>query len=49
VAGHERQLGPLELAVDDMEVGAADAAGGHLEQHLAGPRTGRLDLGRPKR
>ena len=38
MAGHERQLRLRELAVDDVEVGAADAAGGDLEEHLAGLR-----------
>ena len=37
VAEHQRQLGSVELAVDDVQVGAAHAAGGHLEQHLPGP------------
>ena len=35
VAGHERQLRVGQLAVDDVQVGAADAAGAHLEEHLA--------------
>ncbi len=32
---HERELRPGELAVDDVEVGAAHTARAHLEQHLA--------------
>ena len=38
MAGHERQPGLRELPVDDVEIGAADAAGGDLEEHLAGLR-----------
>jgi len=35
VAGHDRQSRVLELAVHNMEVGAAHAACGDLDQHLA--------------
>ena len=38
VAENERQLRVGELAVDDVQVGAADAAGAHAEQHLARAR-----------
>ena len=38
VAGHDRQRA-LKVAVDDMEIGPADAAGGDLDQQLA--RAGR--------
>ena len=45
VAGDERQLRLGELAVDDVEVGATDAAGEHLDLHLAarGLGLGRLE------
>jgi hypothetical protein len=33
-----------QLAVDDVEVGAADAAGGDAQEHLAGLRLGRRDV-----
>ena len=38
VAGDERQRGAVELAVDDVQVGAADAAGVHVEEHVAAGR-----------
>jgi hypothetical protein len=34
VAGHERELRLRQLAVDDVEVGAADAARRHAQQDL---------------
>ncbi|HEY3549892.1 MAG TPA: hypothetical protein VGK69_02410 [Gaiellaceae bacterium] len=34
MTGDERELRPRQLAVDDVEIGAADAAGGYLQQHL---------------
>ena len=37
VAQHQRQLRLGQLAVDDVQVGAADAAGAHLERDLPGP------------
>jgi len=42
MAEHERQLGVLQLPVDDVQVRAADATGVHAEQDLprAGPRNG---------
>ena len=46
VARHERQLRPVELAVDHVQVGAADAARVHVEQHLAAARA-RGRAGRP--
>jgi hypothetical protein len=48
VPRHERQLRPRELAVDDMQVGAADAAGGHLEKDLPGTGLGSGQIGRPE-
>ena len=36
VAGDERQLRVGELAVDDVQVGPADAAGAHAQQDLPG-------------
>jgi hypothetical protein len=46
VAEDERELRPVELAVDDVEVSATDAAGPHVEQDGAGGRSrgGQLDL-----
>src|SRR5215216_551395 len=38
VAGDDRQLGVRQLAVDDMQVGAADAARRNLDHNLAGGR-----------
>ena len=38
VPRHDRQLGVLQLAIDDVQVGAADAAGGDLDQQLPRPR-----------
>ena len=49
VAGHERQLRTRELAVDDVQVGAADAAGADAEQQLPRRRLGPLELRRPQR
>ena len=36
VAGYQRQLGIGQLAIDDVQIGAADTAGLHLDQDLAG-------------
>ena len=47
--GTSGSFGCVELAVDDVQVGAADAAGAHAEQHLAGPRLGPPELRRPQR
>ena len=49
VTGDERELRPGQLAVDDVQVGAADAAREHAEERLsrAGLGIGQLDL--PKR
>jgi hypothetical protein len=33
-----------ELALDDVQVGVANAAGAHLDQQLAGTRLGNGDL-----
>ena len=38
VAGNDRQLRLRQLAVDDVQVGAADGARGDLDQHLPGAR-----------
>jgi hypothetical protein len=38
VAEHERLIRLFELAVEDVQIRAANAAGAHLEQELAGPR-----------
>jgi hypothetical protein len=40
--------GPGELAVEQVQIGAADAAGGHAHAHLAGPRLGPRDLPRAR-
>jgi len=41
---HQRQLGLGELTIDDVEIGAADAAAGDLDQDLprGGLRVGQL-------
>src|SRR5207248_2563654 len=44
VAEHERQLRLVEVAVRDVEVGAADTAGVNAQAHLAGPRRRLLEL-----
>ena len=40
VPGNERELRVRQLAVDDVEVGAADTAGRHAQQDLSRPRLG---------
>lgn len=40
MAGHDWDLGRWQIAVDDVQVRAADAAGQHAHQHLPGPGTG---------
>ena len=45
VAGHERQLRVRQLAVDDVQIGAAHAAGVDAHQHLPRPRLGNRQLG----
>ena len=45
MAEHERQLRLGQLAVGDVQVGSADAAGCDLEQQLARGRRGRIDVG----
>ena len=47
--GIERELRLRQLAVDDVEVGAADAAGRHAQQDLARPRLRRRNLLEPQR
>jgi hypothetical protein len=37
VARRQREAGELVVAVQDVQVGAADAGAGDLDQHLAGP------------
>jgi hypothetical protein len=37
VAGDDRQARLGQVAIDDMQVGAADAAGSDLHKHLSGP------------
>ena len=55
VARHDRKLGVRQLAVDDMQVGAADAAGLDLNADLprpgrwVGPLLHREPLARPMR
>jgi hypothetical protein len=49
VAGDEWELRLRELAVDDMDVGAADAAGGDLEQDLSGSGLRLREVGWPER
>lgn len=44
VAADERQGGGGELTVDDVEIGAADAAGVHPDEHLAFGRHGHRDI-----
>jgi hypothetical protein len=41
VPEHKWELRLRELAVDDVQIGAADTAGSHLEQDLTGPGRGR--------
>ena len=45
MAEHERKLGMRQLAVEDMQIGAADTACRDLDEDLAGPRLGHSDLG----
>jgi hypothetical protein len=40
VAEHARELRDPDLAVEQVQVGAADAAGKHAQQQLAGPASG---------
>ena len=49
VAHHQRQLRLGEVAVEDVEVGAADAAGADLELDLAGTGGGVGQLSQPER
>jgi len=44
MAWDDGQLRPWQLAVDDMQVGAADPARGNLDQHLAAAGGRRLPL-----
>src|SRR6185436_5031638 len=46
---HERQLRAVEVAVDDVQVGAADATGRDGDQNLAGTDSGLGQLSRPQR
>src|ERR1700722_8481910 len=49
VAGNEWQFRMLQLAVDDVKVGAADRAGLDRDQHLARRRLRRRQFGHPQR
>jgi hypothetical protein len=49
VAGHERELRVRQLAVDDVEVGAADAARRHPQQDLPRLRLRHWNLLEPQR
>ena len=49
VTGDERELRPGQLAVDDVQVGAADAAREHAEERLSRAGLGIGQLGLPKR
>ncbi len=44
VPRNDRELGLCQVAVDDVQVGAAHAAGGDPDQDLPGPRHGHLAL-----
>ena len=46
--GTSGSFGSRELAVDDVQVGAADAAGPHVEEDLPGARRRHRQLGRTK-
>jgi hypothetical protein len=48
VSGNERKLGVRQVAVDDVEIGAADGARRNFDKHLAGTRTRRLPLNQPQ-
>jgi hypothetical protein len=45
----QRQVAGLDLAVAQVQIGPAHAAGLHLEQHLAAAGLGDLDVVRPQR
>ncbi len=45
MAEHERELGLRKLAVENMQIGAADAAGRDLDEDLAGSRLGHFERG----
>ena len=47
VAENERQLGMRQLAVDDVQIGAAHAAGRDLDEDLVRPGHGHRKLGKP--
>jgi hypothetical protein len=49
VAEDERQLRARQLSVDDVEIGPADPAGGHVQEDLAGLRLRLRDLLEPQR
>ena len=49
VAQDERRVAGAQLAVDEMEVGAADATGRYLDQQLPWLRFGLGHFGRPQR
>ena len=49
VAGHDGQLGEVELAGDDVQIGATTRAHVDPQAHLAAPRLGCLPLDEPER
>ena len=49
VAGHERQRGLAEIAIDDVQVGAAHAAGPDPDSQLPGAGLGHGQIDRPQR
>ena len=49
VSRHERQLGLRQLAIDDMQIGAAHRARADLDQDLARARLGGRNLSRAER
>src|SRR5690242_10943502 len=49
MAEHERKLRMRELAIEHMEVGAAHAASGDLDEDLVGARLGHRQLRRAER
>jgi hypothetical protein len=48
VSGNERKSGVRQVAVDHVEVGAADRACRDFDEHLAGTRTRHLALNQPE-
>ena len=48
VSGNERKLGVRQVAVDHVEIGAADRARRDFDKHLAATGTRHLPLNRPE-